>query len=1030
MAQELRSLTEYEIDSMLQFIKPQKGIPIDTAVSIVALNKKGLREQLVSVQIYPEMIPTLAEMIEKQFFETTIQAGESVGVIGAQSIGEKQTQTTLNSVDWKDKVLYSCNGDVFVEPIGQMIDRLIENNKEKVQYLQENKTEYLELPKGYYIPSGDMNGFQKWRSIEAVTKHIPNGKLVKVTTQSGRVVTASQCKSFLVWNGNMFESTLGSDIKIGDVLPTSSYLPLHTKEKNAYLNLETFFPKSEYIYSTEIVKAREYREKTEYWWKYHGTKFITPCKRGDTLFGKRKELFLSMTEGYVFLPKGKIVSCIPEKIPLDNDFGFLIGIYLAEGLTTKTYVSIANNNVIIRQKVEQWCDRQGITYRTVEWKGNQKRKNISSYGLTIHSVLLARLLANVCGTGSANKKVPEFSYTAPKEFIEGLIDGYISGNGTISKRDGYIVASFASENMIHGISFLLSYFGVFGKISEIRIKNTNMESGDIKPVHTLSICNGYAKRFANKINLTEKNKQTLLENITKTKKYKHDLGLYMQEYPHDRDVYFDKVVSVEYVESTTGMVYDFTVAETRNFNLFNGLVIRDTFHKAGSGEKTVTTGVPRVEELLNATKEPKSVNCFVKMKDIHSTIAEMRETIGYKVVELTFERISVSYDIVMDKEPEKWYEAFKILHGDEFSKYTDCISLQIDLDILYEYKLDMETIADIVAKKYDDIRCVFSPGNISKEPGKNIGQMDMFVDTTNIDLPESRLIFINTDNAKEIYLEEVVQPIIYSIIICGVQGITDIYFNDDANSFETDGTNFQKLLGLSFIDASETISNDVWDIYHTLGVEAARQFLIEEFMSMMEGINECHIEILVEKMTHSGSISSISRYTMRNEECGPMGKASFEETMDNFLKAGIYGQDEATRGVSASIICGKIAQIGTGVCDLIIDDKRLPSTPPILDDMVYEKKSNRSPPPTIKVSSPKKLEKRLQKKKKKKFSFSSDDTSGEDEAVLSKKSKKKKKINTSSDEEEVVLSKSKKSRKSLPASSVESVTQQMTYLEF
>lgn len=454
----------------------------------------------------------------------------------------------------------------------------------------------------------------------------------------------------------------------------------------------------------------------------------------------------------------------------------------------------------------------------------------------------------------------------------------------------------------------------------------------------------------------------------------------------------------------------------------------NTFHKAGSGEKTVTTGVPRVEELLNATKEPKSVNCFVKMKDTHSTIAEMRETIGCKVVELTFERISVSYEIVMNKEPEKWYEAFKILYSDAYSKYTDCISLRIDLDILYEYKLDMETIANIVAEKYEDIRCVFSPGNVSKEPGKNIGQIDVFVDTTNIDLPESRLIFINSDNAKEIYLEEVVQPILYNIIICGVPGITNIYFNDDANSFETDGTNFQKLLGLPFIDASETISNDVWDIYHTLGVEAARQFLIEEFMSMMSGINKCHIEILVEKMTHSGSISSISRYTMRNEECGPIGKASFEETMDNFLKAGIYGQDEETRGVSASIICGKISQIGTGVCDLIIDNKRLPSVPPILDDRVYEKKSIK-PPQKIMVSSPEKLEKRLRKKKKGKKLSSSED---EDEEVINKKTKTKKKniiINTSSDEEEMVLPKKKKIREK-EKSSLESLTQQMTYLEF
>ena len=364
----------------------------------------------------------------------------------------------------------------------------------------------------------------------------------------------------------------------------------------------------------------------------------------------------------------------------------------------------------------------------------------------------------------------------------------------------------------------------------------------------------------------------------------------------------------------------------------------NTFHTAGSGNKTVTTGVPRVEELLNATKEPKAVNCMVSMEKKHNSIAEIRETITYNVVEITFERISLSYEIVMDKPEEKWYDSFKILYGDNFTKYSDCVSLQIDLNLLYEYKLDMEIIANIIHEKYQDMSCVFSPGNISADKGKNIGQMDVFVDTSNIDLPESRLIFINTANAQEIYLEEVVQPILYSIVICGIPGIENIYFNEDGNSFETDGSNFQKILGLPFVNSSETISNNVWDIYDNLGVEAARQFLIEEFMGLMVGINRCHIQLLVEKMTYGGSISSISRYSMRNEECGPIGKASFEETMDNFLKAGIYGQDEATQGVSASIICGKIAQIGSGVCDLIMNNQALPRVKPIIDNIVIEKK--------------------------------------------------------------------------------------------
>lgn len=400
----------------------------------------------------------------------------------------------------------------------------------------------------------------------------------------------------------------------------------------------------------------------------------------------------------------------------------------------------------------------------------------------------------------------------------------------------------------------------------------------------------------------------------------------------------------------------------------------NTFHHAGAGDKTVTTGVPRVEELLNATKDPRSVTCIVYTKKNHDSLAELRKTIGSEVVEITFSKITKEYKIEMNKKPEPWYEAFKILHGDAFTQYTDCISLKLDVDILYEYKLDMEMIAEIISKDYSDMICVFSPDNIS--------QLDVFVDTSNIDLPDNRLSFIDSDNAKEIYLEEVVQPILYKIIISGIPGIENIYFNDNPNNFETYGTNYKKLLGLPFVDYTKTISNDVWDIYNTLGVEAAREFLIEEFMQLCAGINKCHIQLLAEKMTYTGGISSISRYTMRNEDCGPMGKASFEETMDNFLKAGAYGQNEATRGVSASIICGKRANIGTGVCELMMNIKSLPC---IVNDKISEfsqviatKKVEHT---DIKILETK-LEKRLEKKRSKPVVLDSESDSESDEEVI------------------------------------------------
>jgi DNA-directed RNA polymerase beta' subunit len=76
-------------------------------------------------------------------------------------------------------------------------------------------------------------------------------------------------------------------------------------------------------------------------------------------------------------------------------------------------------------------------------------------------------------------------------------------------------------------------------------------------------------------------------------------------------------------------------------------------------------------------------------------------------------------------------------------------------------------------------------------------------------------------------------------------------------------------------------------------------------------------------MLHGGSIASITRYTLKKDECGPMGKASFEESLDNFLNAGASGTIEPTEGVSSAIICGKRANIGTGMIELKADFNKL-----------------------------------------------------------------------------------------------------------
>jgi DNA-directed RNA polymerase beta' subunit len=352
----------------------------------------------------------------------------------------------------------------------------------------------------------------------------------------------------------------------------------------------------------------------------------------------------------------------------------------------------------------------------------------------------------------------------------------------------------------------------------------------------------------------------------------------------------------------------------------------NTFHKAGQSEKTLTAGVPRFQELLNATKSQKIVNCKLFFKEKNKSIEELRDHINHQLVSLTLKDLSLDMEIHTDKEEEEWYECFKILYNDNFTKYKDCISVKLNTKILYKYRINIEDIARKIEKEYDDVSCVFSSADI--------GRLDIFIDVSNVQFDEKQLLFINEDNVTEIYIEECVLPILEKMVIFGIPGITSIYYTHENDEWfvETEGSDFKKLIGHDLIDGDRLHSNNIWDIYQNLGIEAVREYLIEELSEIMEGINTCHVKLLVDKMTFSGTISSISRYTLRKDDSSVLGKSSFEESTGHLISAGVNGVIDEIKGVSASIICGKRAKIGTGMMDLKVNVEKLSRAIPIFHE--------------------------------------------------------------------------------------------------
>lgn len=349
----------------------------------------------------------------------------------------------------------------------------------------------------------------------------------------------------------------------------------------------------------------------------------------------------------------------------------------------------------------------------------------------------------------------------------------------------------------------------------------------------------------------------------------------------------------------------------------------NTFHKAGQSEKTMTEGVPRFQELLNATRNQKRVNHKIFFNKGNSDVKSLRATVGSSIAGLTLGDLTLKTKIFKDKADERWYEPFQILNGHCIFELKSCVRVWLNTKKLFEFKITEQNVSEKIESAYDDIFCIVNP--------MECGVIDIFVNTNNVVelLDDKNIAFVNPENAIEVYLEDVVEPNMEKVEICGIQSVDEIFYVKENGEWilETNATNsdplkcnnLRTIMSLPHVDQDKTTSNNIWEIYETLGIAATKEFLVEEFMNIMDGINECHARLLVDRMTFNGGIASISRYTLKNDECGPMGKASFEESLDNFLNAAAEGEVEPTRGISASIICGKRSHTGTGIMGLKMD---------------------------------------------------------------------------------------------------------------
>lgn len=299
-----------------------------------------------------------------------------------------------------------------------------------------------------------------------------------------------------------------------------------------------------------------------------------------------------------------------------------------------------------------------------------------------------------------------------------------------------------------------------------------------------------------------------------------------------------------------------------------------TFHYAGVAELNVTLGLPRIIELVDARRTPSTPTMTIYLDEDHAKDRTKAKEIAKKIETL------VVGDVVDKSE-------------------IDLVDSRVTL-ILDTYELDRRELSaeDIVAK--------LNQSKIKVEEDWDSDRISLVSSATSI--KELRRL---ANKAKDVYLR-------------GIKGVERVVMRKEGDEYViyTEGSNLKDVLKIPGVDITRTKTNDIVEIENVLGIEAARQAIINETLDTLDEqglrVDVRHLMLIADMMTVDGTVKAIGRHGVSGEKASVLARAAFEITVDHLLRAGIKGEVEDLSGIVENVIVGRPVMLGTGMVELVM----------------------------------------------------------------------------------------------------------------
>jgi DNA-directed RNA polymerase subunit A" len=296
-----------------------------------------------------------------------------------------------------------------------------------------------------------------------------------------------------------------------------------------------------------------------------------------------------------------------------------------------------------------------------------------------------------------------------------------------------------------------------------------------------------------------------------------------------------------------------------------------TFHYAGVAEINVTLGLPRLIEIVDARKIPSTPTMTIKLNQDYAHDRDLAREVAWAI------------------------ESSSILHLGSIA--TDLAEMNVIIELnpgaLDQRKITAEEVAT----------------RLKEETGLAVDQKENLL-VMAPEEPSYRELLQLVEKIKRLSLK-------------GVEGIKRVVIRKEGDEYilYTEGSSLKKVMQFDGVDPTRIKTNNINEIGEVLGIEAARNAIINEATDTLReqglSVDVRHIMLVADIMTVDGELKQIGRHGVSGEKASVLARAAFEVTVNHILDAAIRGDVDDLKGVTENVIVGQPIQLGTGDVTLV-----------------------------------------------------------------------------------------------------------------